>query len=101
MRLRTQSNHVFASALREMKSIRLPVSLLLSQYNCVWSRAFSFSRDGRELVLRLGCYQEDFLKDQKAMVFARTDLPILTVLDVGEAPGGTIVVNTARPEQDQ
>lgn len=65
------------------------------------SRAFSFSRDGRELVLRLGCYQEDFLKDQKAMVFARTDLPIPTVLDVGEALGGTIVVNTARPEQDQ
>ena len=52
-----------------------------------WSRAFSFCLDGRELVVRFGRHQEDFIKDQKAMAFARPELPIPTVLDVGEAPG--------------
>ncbi len=58
-----------------------------------WSRAFSFSLEGRELVMRFGRYQEDFLKDQKAMGFARTELPIPTVLDIGGAFGGFYVVS--------
>jgi hygromycin-B 4-O-kinase len=53
-----------------------------------WSRAFSFRLDGRDLVARFGRHVEDFLKDRKAMGFARSGLPVPAVLDVGEsAPG--------------
>jgi hygromycin-B 4-O-kinase len=52
-----------------------------------WSRAFSFCLEGRQLVVRFGSYLEDFRKDQKAMSFARPELPIPTVLEVGEAHG--------------
>src|SRR5579872_1518982 len=52
-----------------------------------WSRAFSFCVDSRELVVRFGCYQEDFLKDQQAMRFARPELPVPQVLEIGEALG--------------
>ena len=53
-----------------------------------WSRAFSFRLDGRDLVARFGRHVEDFLKDRKAMGFARPGLPVPAVLDVGEsAPG--------------
>src|SRR5215510_6892686 len=53
-----------------------------------WSRAFSFCLGDRDLVVRFGRYQEDFLTDQKAMTFARPGLPIPKVLAVGEALGG-------------
>jgi hygromycin-B 4-O-kinase len=52
-----------------------------------WSRAFSFCVDDRGLVVRFGRYQEDFLKDQQAMRFARSELPIPKVLEIGEALG--------------
>ena len=52
-----------------------------------WSRAFSFRLDNRDLVVRLGRHLEDFTKDQKAMAFARPELPVPTVLEVGEALG--------------
>jgi hygromycin-B 4-O-kinase len=52
-----------------------------------WSRAFSFGLDGCELVVRFGRHREDFVKDQKAMALARPELPIPTVLDIGEALG--------------
>jgi hygromycin-B 4-O-kinase len=58
-----------------------------------WSRAFSFSLDGRDLVVRFGRYQEDFLKDRKAMAFARPELPVPTVLEIGEALGGFYAVS--------
>ena len=52
-----------------------------------WSRAFSFCLEGRELVVRFGRHREDFIKDQEAMAFARPELPIPTVLEIGEALG--------------
>jgi hygromycin-B 4-O-kinase len=61
-----------------------------------WSRAFSFCLDGRELVVRFGRYQEDFLKDQKAMAFARPEIPVPTVFDIGEAQGGFYAVSERR-----
>lgn len=52
-----------------------------------WSRAFSFRIDNRERVVRFGHYKEDFLKDRQAMSFARPQLPVPEVLEVGEALG--------------
>jgi hygromycin-B 4-O-kinase len=52
-----------------------------------WSRAFSFCADAQKLVVRFGHYPEDFRKDQRAMRFARPELPIPNVLEIGEALG--------------
>jgi len=52
-----------------------------------WSRAFSFRLESRDLVVRFGRHLEDFIRDQKAMAFARPELPVPTVLEVGEALG--------------
>jgi predicted Ser/Thr protein kinase len=52
-----------------------------------WSRAFSFRADNRDLVVRFGRYRENFLKDQQAMAFARPELPVPKVLEIGEALG--------------
>ena len=58
-----------------------------------WSRAFSFRLDNRDLVVRFGRYREDFTRDQKAMAFARPELPVPTVLEVGEALGGFYAIS--------
>src|SRR5215213_8358036 len=58
-----------------------------------WSRAFSFRLDHRDLVVRFGRYREDFSKDQQAMAFARPELPVPTVLEVGEALGGFYAIS--------
>src|SRR5438067_6932031 len=61
-----------------------------------WSRAFSFRLDNRDLVVRFGRYLEDFTKDQKAMAFARPDLPVPAVLEVGEALGVFYAISERR-----
>lgn len=61
-----------------------------------WSRAFSFRRDGRELVVRFGQHVEDFEKERKAMAFARPELPVPEVLEIGEALEGYYVVSERR-----
>jgi len=53
-----------------------------------WSRAYAFSADDRELVVRAGAYVEDFEKDRFAMRFASPDLPVPRVLEIGGLPGG-------------
>jgi hygromycin-B 4-O-kinase len=58
-----------------------------------WSRAFSFRLDGDELVARFGRHLEDFIQDQKAMAFARPELPVPKVLEVGEALGGFYAIS--------
>lgn len=58
-----------------------------------WSRAFSFTLGDRELVVRFGHHQEDFLKDQKAMSFARPELPVPIVFEVGEALDGFYTIS--------
>jgi hygromycin-B 4-O-kinase len=58
-----------------------------------WSRAFSFRLDDRDLVVRFGRHLEDFTKDQKAVAFARLELPVPTVLEVGEALGGFYAIS--------
>jgi aminoglycoside phosphotransferase (APT) family kinase protein len=58
-----------------------------------WSRAFSFRLDGCDLVARFGRHVEDFIRDRKAMAFARPELPIPKVLEIGEAPGGYYAIS--------
>lgn len=61
-----------------------------------WSRAFSFRLDSRDLVARFGAHLEDFVKDRKAMAFARPALPVPAVLEVGEALGGFYAISERR-----
>jgi hygromycin-B 4-O-kinase len=58
-----------------------------------WSRAFSFRLDDRELVARFGRHLADFTRDQKAMAFARPELPVPAVLEVGDALGGFYAIS--------
>lgn len=50
-----------------------------------WSRAYAFTLDGREVVIRFGKYVEDFRKDEVA---GRLVAPAPRVLEIGEAPDG-------------
>jgi hygromycin-B 4-O-kinase len=61
-----------------------------------WSRAYSFRLDRRDLVARFGRHLEDFVKDRKAMAFARPDLPVPAVIEVGEALGGYYAISERR-----
>lgn len=54
----------------------------------VWSQAFAFRRAGRDYVLRVGAYQEDFAKDRLAARYACPALPIPRVVELGAAFGG-------------
>jgi hygromycin-B 4-O-kinase len=45
------------------------------------------------LVVRFGRHLEDFLKDEKAMAFARPALPVPKVVEIGEALGGYCAVS--------
>jgi hygromycin-B 4-O-kinase len=58
-----------------------------------WSRAFCFRLDRRDLVVRFGRHREDFIKDQQAMAFARPEIPVPTVLEVGDAMGGYYAIS--------
>lgn len=58
-----------------------------------WSKAFGYLAAGRELVLRLGRVPEGFEMDRAAMAFARPDLPVPDVLDIGEAIGMSYAVS--------
>jgi hygromycin-B 4-O-kinase len=61
-----------------------------------WSRAFSFRLGDRDLVARFGRHVEDFIKDQQAMAFARPELPVPAVLEIGEALGGFCAISERR-----
>lgn len=58
-----------------------------------WSVVFGFRSGGREYVLRLGRYREDYEKDRVALRFAGPDLPVPEVLEVGEALGGVYSIS--------
>lgn len=58
-----------------------------------WSRAFSFTLDGRELVARFGAYREDFEQDRAAMSYAGPDLPVPVVSEIGDALGGAYAIS--------
>jgi aminoglycoside phosphotransferase (APT) family kinase protein len=58
-----------------------------------WSRAFSFNREGLELVARFGKYREDFEMDRLAMAFERPGLPVPRVLEIGPAFGESFAIS--------
>ena len=58
-----------------------------------WSRAFFFRQDGREYVARFGAYLEDFEKDRLAVRYRAPELPIPSVVEVGEAFGGHYAIS--------
>jgi len=58
-----------------------------------WSKAYALELDGQEVVARFGAHGEDFAKEQVMSKFSSTQLPIPTVLEVGEAPGGFFAVS--------
>src|SRR5258706_5150151 len=58
-----------------------------------WSSAYSFSHDGRELVLRFGASKDWFEADRAAVAFASPGLPVPEVVEVGEAFGGAYAIS--------
>ncbi len=58
-----------------------------------WSQAFAFRSGGRELVLRLGSYVEDYQQDRIATSFSSANLPVPDVIEVGEALGGAYAIS--------
>ncbi len=58
-----------------------------------WSRAYSFSCEGKPLVARFGNHVEDFEKDRQAMRFASPDLPVPNVLEVGTTNEGYYAIS--------
>jgi hygromycin-B 4-O-kinase len=55
-----------------------------------WSRAYAFSLDGKEAIIRFGDYGEDFAKDAFMGALATPGIPIPRVLDMGEAARGLL-----------
>lgn len=58
-----------------------------------WSSAYSFSNEGRELVVRFGTKKEWFEADRAAMAFASSELPVPEVLEIGDGLGGAYAVS--------
>jgi hygromycin-B 4-O-kinase len=48
----------------------------------MWSRAFGFVHDGRELVARFGDHVDDYEKDRRAAAWSSPRLPVPRVLDI-------------------
>jgi hygromycin-B 4-O-kinase len=58
-----------------------------------WSRAFFFRHAGHEYVVRFGAYPEDFEKDRLAARYRSPQLPVPSVLEIGEAFGGHYAIS--------
>ena len=61
-----------------------------------WSRAYSFSLDGQDAVVRFGPYGHDFYKDKVMGEWGSTDLPIPKVTEIGPAPAGFFAISERR-----
>jgi hygromycin-B 4-O-kinase len=53
-----------------------------------WSRAYAFSLDGRQVVIRFGAHREDFAKDARMGDAGLSDLPVPRMLEIGETGWG-------------
>jgi aminoglycoside phosphotransferase (APT) family kinase protein len=62
-----------------------PVHDLVPLDGGFWSAAFAYRVGDDAFVVRFGTIREGFEADQRAMAFARTDLPVPNVHDVGDA----------------
>lgn len=61
-----------------------------------WSRAYAFTLDGQEAVIRFGNYGDDFAKDALMGEQATPGLPIPKVLELGETATGFFAVSERR-----
>jgi hygromycin-B 4-O-kinase len=61
--------------------------------NGEWSRCFSFTSAGLDLVVRFGRHLEDFEKDRAASLHARPNLRIPEVYDIGDAFDGYYAIS--------
>jgi aminoglycoside phosphotransferase (APT) family kinase protein len=52
-----------------------------------WSAAYAYRFGGQDLVLRLGTVRRGFDADRAAMAYSGPDLPVPTVVEIGEAFG--------------
>ena len=52
-----------------------------------WSRAYAIRRNGEEVVVRFSRYRDDFEKDRAAANWANKELPMPSVMEIGEAIG--------------
>ncbi len=51
-----------------------------------WSKAYGFTYDSRDLVIRIGRHVSDFRRDQAMSLFATPALPIPQVIEIGPLP---------------
>lgn len=58
-----------------------------------WSRAYSFSTDGRDLVVRFGKYRDDYEADASAVGYAAPGLVVPQVLEIGDAFGAYFAIS--------
>ncbi len=59
-----------------------------------WSKAYAFTVNKQELVVRFSDYVDDFRADELSYSFASADLPIPQVFDVGEFDGGYCAISS-------
>lgn len=70
-----------------------PVSRIEALPSGFWSAAFGYHAGDRDLVVRFGSIREGFEMDRHAVAFARIDLPIPEVLEVGDAFDGAYAIS--------
>lgn len=63
----------------------------------VWSTAYGFDLDGSHLVIRFGCYREDFERDRLATRYASSDLPIPRIVEIGDTRDCSFAISERAP----
>jgi hygromycin-B 4-O-kinase len=58
-----------------------------------WSKAFRFSREDRDYVIRFSLLDEDFSKDRFAARYSSPGLPIPSIIQIGEAFDGFYAIS--------
>jgi hygromycin-B 4-O-kinase len=58
-----------------------------------WSRAYAFQSGGAEYIVRFSALDEDFRKDRLAAGYRSRDLPIPSIIEIGEICGGFFAIS--------
>jgi hygromycin-B 4-O-kinase len=73
------------------------VSTVIPLAHGEWSRAYAFSHDARDYIIRFSALDEDFRKDRLAMRFASPALPIPAIVEIGETNDGYYAISERVP----
>jgi hygromycin-B 4-O-kinase len=73
------------------------VSTVIPLTHGEWSRAYAFSHDARDYIVRFSALGEDFRKDRLALRFAAPSLPIPAIVEIGETDGGFYAISERVP----